>query len=154
MVRKFLIFAIAGMLTCSSSTISINTNAENIIESQEDENIAVHSIDEHNLSIYSSGYKTLCIDALTRSNTEAQSIGLKNLTVEHSSNGRDGWSPEKNLGDMLTSGTNNYRLEDYSVSVNGGYFYRVTCTHYAKEKGLFGSSQSEYNVSNIIWIGN
>lgn len=155
MVRKFLILSATGLLMFNIPTISINTNAENnITEYQEQEEISAYSVSTHYVSIYASGYKTLFINAITKATEESQSIGIKNVTVERSSNGRDGWSPEKNLGDMLTSETNMYSLDDYSVSVNGGYFYRVTCTHYAKEKGLFGSSQSEYNVSNIIWIGN
>ncbi len=156
MVRRILILGIAGILSFNVPTISIKAMAENNLteEYQEQEEIFAYSLSTYCISISASGYKTLCIDAITKATEEAQSIGIKNVTIERSPNGRDNWAAEKGLGDMLASNTNLYSLEDYSVSVDGGYFYRVTCTHYAKAKGLLGSSESEYNVSNIIWIGN
>lgn len=41
-------------------------------------------------------------------------------------------------------------LENYNTNIS--YYYRVSCTHYAKEKGLFGKSQSEDNVSDSVWV--
>lgn len=78
-------------------------------------------------------------------------IGLKNVVIERSSDNKN-WTEEKKIGNLLSESAWSHTLTDYSVSVSGGYYYRVKCTHYAKEKGLFGSSQSVDNVSNSVWI--
>ncbi|MCM1298696.1 MAG: hypothetical protein NC203_07130 [Firmicutes bacterium] len=93
----------------------------------------------------------LYISGQTSSNSTMKEIGFKNIVVEHSSNGTD-WYEEKNVGDLLKSNSSNYSLSKYAVTVTGGYYYRVTCTHYAKESGLFGQSQSESNTSNSVWV--
>ena len=80
-----------------------------------------------------------------------KSIGFENIKIQHSSD-KVNWSKEKDLDDLLKSENNSYYINDYSISVKGGYYYRVTCTHYAKESGLFGSSQSVNNTSNSVWI--
>ncbi len=38
------------------------------------------------------------------------------------------------------------------ASVTSGYYYRVTCSHYAKEKGLFGDSEKDDNTSNSVYV--
>lgn len=94
---------------------------------------------------------SLNVNAKTSSNAVMKSIGLKNIKVEYSSDGIN-WATEKPLSDMLNSSSSEHRLNNYTVSVNGGYYYRISCIHYAKEKGLFGASQSEPNTSNSVWI--
>ena len=37
-------------------------------------------------------------------------------------------------------------------TVPSGYYYRITCKHYAKENGVFGSSESISNTSNSVYI--
>ena len=101
----------------------------------------------------SSSNNKLVINGYTRSNESMKSIGIKDIVIQYSSDNKN-WSKEKSLNDMLSSDSVNYHLNDYSVSVKGGYYYRISCTHYAKEKGLFGSSQSVENTSNSIWIDN
>ncbi|MDE5765257.1 MAG: hypothetical protein K2N49_02685 [Ruminococcus sp.] len=93
----------------------------------------------------------LSINGKTKSNSIMKHIGYKDIKIEYSSNGNT-WYEEKSLDDMLKSDSSSYNLSSYTVSVKGGYYYRITCNHYAKEKGLFGSSQTVANTSNSVWI--
>ncbi|MBP1549256.1 MAG: hypothetical protein J6A05_04560 [Oscillospiraceae bacterium] len=56
-----------------------------------------------------------------------KSIGFKDI-IERSSD-RDNWITEKTLDNMLLSSATEYRLTNYSVDVDGGYYYRVKCKH-------------------------
>ncbi len=93
----------------------------------------------------------LAISGKTVSNDTMKSIGYKDIEIQRSSDGIK-WSKEKNIDDLLKENTNTYTLNYHTISVDGGYYYRVTCTHYAKESGLFGNSQSVDNTSNSVWI--
>lgn len=143
---------ISGLLVCC---LPMNNPVAKATET--DTNINEEIIDEtsglvvqYYISV-SSGTKTIRIDGITSSNEQMKSIGLKNIKIQRSSNGSS-WTTERTLSDMLDSDSYGYYLNDYSVSVQGGYYYRVTCTHYAKESGLFGGSQSVNNTSNSVWI--
>lgn len=92
---------------------------------------------------------TLYITAETVSNSTMKSIGFKDIVVEYSTNNSD-WDTYTNIGDVLNSSTNSCYMDDYSVPITNGYYYRVTLTHYAKETGWFGSSQSVSNISNVV----
>lgn len=93
----------------------------------------------------------LAISGKTKSSSIMKSIGYKDIKIEYSSNGST-WYEEKPIDDMLKSDSSSYNLSNYTVSVKGGYYYRVKLTHYAKESGLFGNSQSVKNTSNSIWV--
>lgn len=97
------------------------------------------------------GTKKVYIISDTTASSEMKEIGLKNVVIERSSDNKN-WTEEKEIGNLLSESSKIHTLTDYSVSVSGGYYYRISCTHYAKEKGLFGSSQSVNNVSNSVWI--
>ena len=98
-----------------------------------------------------SGDKKIYLTGKTQSNDSMKSIGFKNISIEYSSDGTN-WREEKPIDDLLKSDSISYYLNSYSVSVKGGYYYRVKLNHYAKESGWFGSSQSVENTSNSIWI--
>lgn len=124
---------------CAVQTLSTNeqARAEWLITNAE---ISVHT---------SNG--NLYINGTLEANSIMKSIGYKDIVIEYSSNGTD-WKTEKTIYDLLKSNSSTYYLNDYCVSVKGGYFYRVTCNHYAKEDGLFGKSQSVSNTSKSVWI--
>lgn len=152
MKKTILILCIVGAVAFCSPKVSAaaisNSNTQaSVSESQER---TAGLITRCNLSVVSSG-KNLLINGKTIANASMQTIGYKNVVVEYSSNGTN-WYEEKDLGDLLKSNSSSYYLNSYSVPVKGGYYYRVSCTHYAKEKGLFGKSQSEDNVSGSVWV--
>lgn len=87
----------------------------------------------------------------TVSNSSMKSIGYTDISIEYSSDNVN-WDEEKPLDNLLKSDSSSYYLNNYSVSVKGGYYYRVSLNHYAEKGGLFGSSQSVSNTSNSVWI--
>lgn len=95
--------------------------------------------------------KAVEIIGKTSASSSMSKIGFKDIIVERSSDNIN-WEDEVDVGDKLTTSASTYSLANYSVSVEGGYYYRVKCKHYAKEKGLFGRSQSVENHSNSVWI--
>lgn len=152
MKKTFLALGLAGILIYSIPAMPVKAVSNMSTQTFSTENSARTEglIRTYSLSVSSSG-KTLCINGSTASNNSMKSIGYKNVSVEYSSDGVN-WHEEKSIGNLLKSDSLSYYLNNYTVSVKGGYYYRVSCTHYAKEKGLFGSSQSVDNTSNSVWI--
>ncbi len=82
-----------------------------------------------------------------------EKIGFKDITVQRSTNGSTNWNDEVSISDKIITDALYHSLDHYSVSVTGGYYYRIMLTHYAKEKGwFFPSSQSITNYSNVVWV--
>lgn len=152
MNKKILTLGIAAFILCGIPTMSANAAAvpDTQAVSAEVQPKAKGLISTYRISVSHSG-KTLYINGTTLSDSSMKSIGYKNVSVEYSSDGVK-WYTEKSIGDLLKSDSLSYYLNNYTVLVQGGYYYRVSCTHYAKEKGLFGSSQSVDNTSNSVWI--
>lgn len=152
MKKIFLILSLAGIIMYSVPAMPVKA-ASNVVTSTvsiENQTRTTGLISSYGLSVSSNG-KTLYVNGSTISYDSMKSIGYKDISVEYSSDGVR-WSKEKNIDDLLKSDSTSYYLNNYAVSVNGGYYYRISCTHYAKEKGLFGSSQSVGNTSNSVWI--
>lgn len=152
MNKVILAFGVVGIITYSMPTITARTSACNLTASAYSDDIQPHTaglIYGYYISASASSGK-LILNGYTRTNSTMKSIGYKDISIEYSSDGVN-WDEEKPLDDLLKSGSS-YYLNDYSVSVVGGYYYRVKLNHYAKESGLFGSSQSVENISNSVWI--
>ncbi|MCM1529775.1 MAG: hypothetical protein NC093_07245 [Alistipes sp.] len=107
-------------------------------------------ITNHSLSC-SAATKAVEITSKTSASSSMAKIGFKNIVIQRSSD-KVNWTDEVDVGDKLKSSASTYSLANYSVSVKGGYYYRVKLTHYAKESGLFGSSQSVDVTSNSVWV--
>ncbi len=153
-MKKFFLslsFAIIFAIGISAMPVqAVDNNNVTICDEHSDLLKTVGLIKWYSLDV-STSEKILYINGATLSNSVLGEIGFKNVKVYYSSDG-DSWYEEENIGDLLKSNSSNYHLNNYTVSVNGGYYYRVTCTHYAKESGWFGKSQSEDNISNIVWV--
>lgn len=152
MKKTFLALGLAGVLTYSVPTMPVQavSNMSTQTISTENQTRAAGLINLYSISVSCSGSK-LCINGITVSNNSMKSIGYKNISIEYSPDGVT-WYTEKSIDDLLKSDSLSYYLNNYTVSVKGGYHYRISCDHYAKEKGWFGSSQSVENTSNSVWI--
>ena len=153
MNKALFVIGVAGVLTynvpvMSAKAISIPKNQTYTEEIQPR---TVGLISRYSLKASNSGGK-LCLNGYTVSNATMQSIGYKNIVIEYSTDNSHWYVENDDIDDILKSGMS-YYLNNYTFDVVGGYYYRVTCTHYAKESGLFGSSQSLSNTSNSVWIG-
>jgi len=152
MNRKALALGIVGLLTYSVPTMPVKaTNNKSIqLSSSEDQTRTVGLIYRYEVAV-SGKEKKIYINGTTASNNSMKSIGYKDISIEYSSDGVN-WYREMHTFDLLKSYSSSYYLNNYAVSVKGGYYYRVSLTHYAKESGWFGSSQSVENTSNSVWI--
>ena len=100
----------------------------------------------------SSGTKTVYITAKTTGSEEMSEIGFIDIKIERSSD-RTNWTTEKTVSDKIKEDAVTYSLANYAVTVQGGYYYRVTLTHYAKEQTwFFPDDQSVTNTSSYVWI--
>lgn len=71
--------------------------------------------------------QTICTDTM-------KYVGLKDVIIEQSSDGVN-WSEYKLIGDLLSENSAKYVANNLTLAtVTSGYYYRVTCNHYAKEK--------------------
>ena len=100
----------------------------------------------------SAGTKILYVNAKTTASEEMSEIGFTDIKIQRSSD-LTTWTTEKTVSDKIKEDAFTYSLANYSVSVQGGYYYRVKLTHYAKEQGwFFPDDQSVTNTSNYVWI--
>lgn len=152
MKKKAIALGVAGILIYSVPIMPVkaisNTYEQSV--STDNQTRTAGLILNMSLSI-ASGNKKIYLTGKTLSNNSMKSIGFKDISIEYSSDNVH-WDEEKTIDDLLESDSSNYYLNDYAVPVKGGYYYRVKLTHYAKEKGLFGSSQSVNNTSNSVWV--
>ena len=157
MNKALVVLSTAGVLVNSTPVMTANAAVSTQVTAQaapsEDQIMAAGLISRCNISVASSSTKgILYINGTIVANSSMKSIGYKDIVVQYSTDGKT-WYKEKSIDDLLKSNSISYYLSDYSVSVKGGYYYRVTCTHYAKESGFFGSSQSVDSTSNnSVWI--
>lgn len=152
MNRFFLTLGIIGVLTYCIPTVqakAINTDSYHA-SCDEVQPRTAGLIYKGDISA-SSVNGDLCINGSTISNSTMKTIGIKDIVVERSTD-NENWSYYKSLDDMLESSSNSKYVNNYKTSVEGGYYYRVRCKHYAKEKGLFGSSQSVENYTDGVWV--
>lgn len=153
MNKKALALSVASILMYSVPTMPVKAvSSQNMQTVSTDNQVRTAGlISKYYISV-SSGIKTLYINGETEASGNMKSIGYKDISIEYSSNGVN-WKEEKSIDDLLKSNISSYYLNNYAVSVKGGYYYRVILKHYAKESGWFGNSQSVENTSNSIWIG-
>lgn len=104
--------------------------------------------------ICAAGTKTIYITATTTGNDVMSKIGFIDITIQRSSD-LTNWTTEKTLSDKIKENATTYSLDKYAVSVQGGYYYRVTLTHYAKEQTwFFPDEQSVTSTSAYLWVPN
>jgi hypothetical protein len=156
MVKKVIpLLSAICMIPCigiNASADTIENNELNTINLEKD--TVVYSaglIERYSISLSSNG-TALYLSGTTECSAIMKSVGFKNIVLQRSSNGTS-WSDYKNIDDILNSSSSKCSISKKSLgTVPSGYYYRVTCKHYAKESGLFGSSESISNTSNSIKI--
>lgn len=152
MYKQALALIVASILTCSVPTMSVKAVSNKNVTTASDTNQirTAGLISSCSVSI-SSGRKCFYITADIEASGNMKSIGYTDISIEYSSDNVH-WDEEKPHDDLLKSNSSSYYLNNYSVPVKGDYYYRVSLNHYAKESGLFGSSQSVENTSNSVWV--
>lgn len=152
-MRKILSFFCVVCMISSIGTVNAQATEQTTYETEIETETAVTTeglISGYNLSISKSG-NMLYINADTYAFSIMKTIGFKDIVVEYSSNASDWYTYDDDFSPQTTSNASSYSLVNFPVSVENGYYYRVTLNHYAKEAGWFGKSQSVLNVSNVVW---
>lgn len=90
----------------------------------------------------------LVVSGKTQGTERLDEIGICDITVMRSSDGKN-WSTELKLGDITEEDSLLCVLDRYEVAVTGGFYYKVSCSHYAKKNSF---SQSIENTSAYVWI--
>ena len=118
------------MMNCSSNIISYaeNDNTQSIADTEETRTIGL--IISYELYAYSN-YSSLRFYAETNSDNTMKSIGIRNITIQRSSDNVN-WTDYSYPSDMLNSDSKSFST-DTGFPVVSGYYYRVVCEHYAKE---------------------
>ena len=137
---------------CLIPTTGINVSADEILTQPSETTLySVGIISSYSVGISGSG-KSVLLNAKTYTSQTAKYVGLKNIVIQQSTNNNN-WSDYITVDDLLAEDSTKYIASGKNIAtVTGGYYYRVTCKHYAKESGLFGSSESISNTSNSIYI--
>lgn len=128
---------------------SSDTYAEGLYNT-EIQPLATGLIQKGDLSIYLEANRTIRIVTKTTCTDFMDKVGFKDITLQRS----DG-SSWTNVSVWSTYRENDQTyLYDHRVTVEGGYYYRVTLKHYA-EKGwwIFADTQEMYNETSALWVG-
>lgn len=149
-MKKILILIVA--FSCLSLSTNTPVCAHEIKERTQ--NYSVYTVGLINKKAINLSYNSnsIMLTAKTECNDVMRYVGLKDVVIEQSSDGVN-WNKYTRIGDLLSENSTMYVANNLSLAiVTSGYYYRVTCSHYAKEKGLFGSSEKDDNISNSIYI--
>ncbi|WP_028518936.1 hypothetical protein [Ruminococcus flavefaciens] len=101
---------------------------------------------------YEEGY--LELTAKTQVSGKMNEVGFKNIVVQFSSDGEN-WYDEYTYGDYTGTNTKYHNINGLRLKVRGGYFYRISCVHYANGRAYGDDAvrtQTAVNVSSEVWV--
>ncbi len=146
------------------SGLMVSAISSNIYANAVEESPALTSSSPNGVSVYSAGLiarytlscsggsKTLYINASVYGTETMAKIGFKNINIQRSSD-QYNWTTEKTIPNQIDEDISAKTLAKYSVSVKGGYYYRVVLDNYAKEDAFwFPDEQTVNATSNSVWI--
>lgn len=144
----------AALLMASLSGIPASAASASLVASSETNDAVITSvglIEYYSLAVSNSSGR-LCINGTTDSGSIMKTIGFTDIVIERSSNGTTGWTSAYPLNDVTNSNVSAAYITNKLIAVTGGYYYRVSCNHYAKETGWFPRTESISNTSNAVYI--
>lgn len=128
-----------------------NVHAGTVTE--EDEKASVGLIEKCTLSCYSRN-GTIFITFKTQLSGVMDEAGCINIVVQRSSDMKE-WEDEFTIDDMITENTRHFAVSGHQEKVDGDFYYRVVCEHYAKGvpfNGTLTLVQTAENTSNVVRI--
>lgn len=152
MKKKYITAAFLGLLLVGAP---VQMNAVSVDNSYyEQYQRAIGLIEKCSVRCSSAGKGLLEVSAKTQVSGKMNEVGFKNIVVQRSSDGKN-WQDEVTVGDKTAKNTKYYNLDGYTVNVQGGYYYRVVCVHYANG-ALYGESevftQTAENTASGVWV--
>ncbi|WP_303791004.1 hypothetical protein [Ruminococcus flavefaciens] len=152
MKKKYITAAFLGLLLVGAPVQMNAVSADNSYYEQYQK--AIGLIEKCSVRCSSAGRGLLEITAKTQVSGKMNEVGLKNIVVQRSSDGRN-WQDELTVGDRTSKDRRYYNLDGYTVNVVGGYYYRVVCVHYANGVLSGGSevrTQTAENTASGVWV--
>lgn len=149
-MKKIIVSVITSICLLFNTGLTAFASSSNEIK----QNYSVYTVGliSYELLGISSSSNNIMLTAQTSCTDSMKYVGLKDVVIEQSSDGVN-WNKYTRIGDLLSENSTIYVANNLSLAtVTSGYYYRVTCSHYAKEKGLFGSSEKDDATSNSIYI--
>lgn len=148
---KNIIISILTIL-CFIPCNSVTSYAKELKENSETTVYSAGLISNYNISVSASG-NSLLFNGKTNCVVKMKTVGIKSIVIQRSSDGSSWSDYDDNVSDMTKDSAISFSVSSKDLgTVTGGYYYRVTCKHYAKESGLFSRSESISNTSNSVWI--
>lgn len=149
-MKKIIVSVITSI--CLLFNIGLTVYASNSNEPNQNYSVYTAGLISFEILSISKNSNNITLTAQTVCTGTMKYVGLKDVVIEQSSDGVN-WNKYTRIGDLLSENSTMYVANNLSLAtVTSGYYYRVTCSHYAKEKGLFGSSEKDDNISNSIYI--
>lgn len=105
-------------------------------------------ISGHDIRVAKQGTTTLLISGYTYGSSEVVKCGFTKVIVQRKKSSETSWSNYKTYKDLYSESTK-YNLSK-SLTVDKGYQYRVTVTHYAK-KSLFSTQKVDSTTGYLTF---
>lgn len=115
---------------------------------------AIGLIEKCSLRCSSNEEGYLELTAKTQVSGKMNEVGFKNIVVQFSSDGEN-WYDEYTYGDYTGTNTKYHNLNGLRLKVRGGYYYRISCVHYANGRAYGDDTvrtQTAVNVSSAVWV--
>ena len=156
---KKLLFVLLSTTIITSQVIWLPATAENVnnistctdVENPEKPVITAGYLISDRFIAAANSNGRLYVCGKTEGIVAMDTIGIKDIVVERSSNGTSGWTQIAYPSDCLKTNTNKCEMEKW-ITVSHGYYYRITCNHYAYKSGYSPNSQTDPNTSNAVYI--
>ena len=152
MKKKYITAAFLGLLLVGAPVQMTAVSVDNSYYEQYQK--AIGLIEKCSVRCSAAGRGLLEISAKTQVSGKMNEVGFKNIVVQRSSDGRN-WQDEVTVGDKTAKNTKYYNLDGYTVDVQGGYYYRVVCVHYANGVPYDKSeahTQTAENTASGVWV--
>ena len=142
MLTALLMFALPVQMTVNAADGSENSANPD----------AVGLITSHSATL-TSGNKRVLINASVKAGDIMAKLGFKDIIIQQSTSSSGSWSTYFSPSDQLAENVKNHYLDNFLISVPGGYYYRVQLTFYAKEQGwFFPSTESITATTNTVYV--
>ena len=100
------------------------------------------------IRIAKQGSTTLLISGYTNGSSEVVKCGFTKVVIQRKKSSSTSWSNYKTYKDLYSNSTK-YKLSK-SITVEKGYQYRVTATHYAK-KSLLSTKKIDSTTGSLTF---
>lgn len=149
-MKKAVISAVLALsIACMPLNCTFCTDSKAYAESQTNSGL----IEKCSVSFKTNENK-IYINAKTQATATMTETGFLDIRIQHSDDCIN-WTDEVCIGDISEYGKRICTLKNFSVNVSGGYYYRVTCTHFAKGVPFTESeekTQYAQNTSTATWV--